>query len=229
VANIQVYPWLGLGDPVSGFTHLLGAVVFLWPAVLLLHRGRGDWRRVALLSVFVLSALFLLVSSGTYHLLPLDSSARAVFWRLDVAGIFVLIAGTFTPVHGLLFRGPMRWAPLLFIWAMAAVGMFLTIAFLGRVPHWAFTACFLGMGWTGLIGGIVLWRRDGFAFVRPLLLGAAAYTLGAVLEVMHWPTILPGVVGPHEVWHVAVLAGIFFHWQFTYQFAAGETSAMVVM
>ena len=59
VANTAVYPWLGLSEPVSGFSHLLGAVAFLWPAVLLLRRGRGDWRRIAVLSVFVLSALFL--------------------------------------------------------------------------------------------------------------------------------------------------------------------------
>ena len=77
--------------------------------------------------------------------------------------------------------------PLLLIWTVAAAGIFLTLVFLGVVPHWAFTACFLGMGWTGLVGGVVLWRRHGFAFVRPLILGAAAYTLGAVLEYSSGP------------------------------------------
>jgi channel protein (hemolysin III family) len=80
---------------------------------------------------------------------------------------------------------------------------------------------FVLMGWGGLYAGVVFWRRYGSAFVRPLMWGGIAYTAAAVCLVAQWPTLIPGVVGPHEVWHVAVLVGLSLHWKFVWQFAAG--------
>ncbi len=70
------------------------------------------------------------------------------------------------------------------------------------------------MGWLGLASGIALGRRYGFAFIRPLVFSGLSYTLGGVLEFLRWPIIMPGVLGPHELFHVAVLGGIGFHWRF---------------
>lgn len=67
----------------------------------------------------------------------------------------------------------------------------------------------------------MLWRRHGFAFVRLLLLGGVAYSMAVILLGLQWPTPIPGVVGPHELWHVAVLAGLGWHWSFVWRFAPG--------
>jgi predicted membrane channel-forming protein YqfA (hemolysin III family) len=83
------------------------------------------------------------------------------------------------------------------------------------------------MGWTGVVPTFVLWRRHGTSFVKPLVAGAGLYTAGAVLEFVGWPTLLAGIVGPHEVFHAAVLAGMGCHWQFISQFAAGEVPSPV--
>jgi channel protein (hemolysin III family) len=77
------------------------------------------------------------------------------------------------------------------------------------------------MGWGGLISCILLWRRYGFVFVRPLLSGGIAYTLGVVVLVLNWPTPIPGVIGAHELWHLAVLVGLGLHWKFVFGFAGG--------
>jgi channel protein (hemolysin III family) len=158
--------------------------------------------------------------SGGYHLLG-PGTGRFVLKQLDIAGVFALIAGTVTPIHAILFKGFHRWAPLLLVWAVAITGITLRSIFSDALPSGIGTAIFLAMGWGGAISCIVLWKRYGFDFVRPLFLGGLAYTAGALCHVFHSPVIIPGILGPHEVWHIAVLCGLGLHWSFVFSFAAG--------
>ena len=212
----------GFHDPFSAVTHLLGAVGFVVLGSVLLRRGRGDPARLAFLGVYAFACVFLLSMSGVYHMMAAGGTARAVMQRLDHAAIFVLIAGTFTPVHGLLFRGPSRWVPLVLIWAAAAAGVLLKTAFPDAVAESVGLALYLGVSWVGALSGVLLWRRHGFAFVRPLVYGGVAYSVGAVMEFLRWPTVIPGAVHAHEVFHLAVLAGAVFHYAFVSQFAGGQ-------
>ena len=68
---------------------------------------------------------------------------------------------------------------------------------------------------------IVLWRRFGWTFIKPAVLAGASYNLGAIVLLFHGPTIVSGIMGPHELWHFAVLSGLAMHWRFVYQFASG--------
>jgi channel protein (hemolysin III family) len=145
---------------------------------------------------------------------------RMVMQRLDHAAIFGLIAGTFTPVYGLLFRGFERWATLAFVWAIAAAGITLKTMFFAMIPEGLSVAVYLGFGWVGLYSGTLLARRYGMRFIRPLVWGAAAYTAGAILDFLRWPKLLTGVLGPHELFHLFVLAGIGCHWCFVRSCAA---------
>ena len=89
----------------------------------------------------------------------------------------------------------------------------------------AFSSVFLLFGWSGLITCIVLWRRYSFCFVKPLFWGGVAYSLGALILGQNSLTLIPGVVGAHEVWHVAVTIGLGLHWKFVFQFAHGPPHA----
>ncbi len=216
----DIYPIPGFSEPVSSLSHLLGAGIFFVFSLFLLRRGRGHWGRLFSLWVFTFAGVFLLSMSGVYHLLQPGSGGRAVLQRLDHSAIFVLIAGTFTPVHAILFRGWLRWLPLLLIWLAAATGITLKVIFFDDVSEWFGLALYLGLGWIGIASGVLLYLRFGWPFVRPLVLGALAYTLGAILEFQRWPIVIPGVVHAHELFHLAVLAGLFLHWRFILQFAA---------
>ena len=166
--DIEVYSIPGFREPASCFTHLLAAPVFAVLGYFLVQRGRGDWMRTASLAVMVLSTVFLLSMSAVYHLLG-PGMGRYVMRQLDVAGVFALIAGTVTPVHAILFRGFNRWAPLLLVWSAAATGITLMTTFSRTLPRGVGTAVFLLLGWGGLISCILLWRRYGFSFVKPLV------------------------------------------------------------
>lgn len=214
---MQVHPLPGFLEPVSSLTHLLGAGVFALLAVPLLRRARGDLRRVALFGVYAFAAVLLLAASGVYHMLPEASTARAVMGRLDLAAIFVLIAGTHTPVQGLFFRGFARWGVLLALWGIAALGITLFTIFYDDLPRGLGTGVFLLMGWLAGASGLIVWRRIGSARIAPLVLGGVAYSIGAVLQWRQWPNLVPGVFGAHELWHLAVLAGMGLHWHFLFE------------
>lgn len=216
--DITAFPIPGFREPVSCLTHLLATPVFVVLGCFLVRRGRGHWGHSASLVVMVLSTVFLLSMSAVYHLLG-PGTGRDVMRQLDVAGVFALIAGTVTPVHAILFRGFNRWAPLLLVWSAAATGITLRTIFSEELPRGVGTAVFLVMGWGGAISCILLWSRYGFWFVRPLLWGGVAYTLGVIVLGLKWPTVIPGVVGAHELWHLAVLVGLSLHWRFIFRFA----------
>jgi channel protein (hemolysin III family) len=222
VAVPSIYSIPGFSEPVSALSHLLGAVVLFVLSLFLLRRGWGDWRRVFFLWVFTFAGVFLLSMSGVYHLLTPGGGGRAVLQRLDHSAIFFLIAGTFTPVHGILFRGWLRWLPLLFMWAAAATGITLKVIFFDDVSEWFGLVLYLALGWTGISSGLVLYWRFGYRFVSPLLWGALAYTVGATLEFLRWPILIPGVVHAHELFHFSVLVGLLLHWRFLMQFPSGS-------
>lgn len=212
----------GFYEPVGAMSHLLGAVVFAVLAVPLLRKGRGDTFRFSVLAVYSFASVFLLSMSGVYHMLPEGSGARSVLARLDKAAIFVLIAGTHTPVQGLFFRGIARWGVLALMWSITAAGITLFTIFYDELPRGLGTTIYILLGWIAGTAGLVVWRRNGTDRVRLLLWGGVVYSAGAILLGLGWPTLLPGVLGPHELWHFAVLTAMTLHWKFLYR-AAGAS------
>ena len=109
---LELYHLPGFHEPFSAISHLFGALLFLALGVPLLLRGRGSFARVFYLGVYTFSCVLLFSMSGVYHMMVRGGTAHRVIERLDHGAIFILIAGTFTPAHGILFRGWLRWGPL---------------------------------------------------------------------------------------------------------------------
>jgi channel protein (hemolysin III family) len=223
----ELYHLPGFHEPFSAVSHLVGAVIFVVLGALLLRRGRGDRGRLVFLGVYACSCVLLFSMSGVYHMMVRRGTAHQVFERLDHGAIFILIAGTFTPALGLLFHGWLRWGPLLLIWAAAVTGITLKTIFFENLAEWLGLSFYLSLGWFGIFSTILLTRRYGFGFVKPLLLGGLVYTCGGIMEFLGWPMILPGIIHPHELFHLAVLAGAILHWRFVWQFAKGDTPVTV--
>ncbi len=140
--------------------------------------------------------------------------ARAVFRRIDHAAIYILIAATFTAVHGVLFRGLSRWGMIVAVWSFAVTCIVLSLLFFNDIPEFLNLISYIAFGWCGTVSGLKICKRYGFSFSKPLLYGGVSYTVGAVLDFLKLPVLISGVVGPHELFHIAVVCGIGYHWLF---------------
>ena len=212
--HYPVTPFLGFSDPVSSWLHLIGAVVALVLGIRMLKRFDGPRLYRLGLYIFIFGTMFMFSMSGVYHILDQGSVARYVFQHLDHASIWLMIAGTFTPIHLMLFRGWMRWGILALIWTAAINGIVLKTIFFDEFPEWLGLVFYLCLGWIGILSANVLIKRVGVHGIRLVAYGGIAYSIGAIFEFFQPPFFIEGIFGPHEVFHIAVILGVFFHWRF---------------
>jgi channel protein (hemolysin III family) len=218
----ELYRLPGCYEPFSALSHLLGAVAFLILGWRLLRCARGRRDRLILLGVYASSCVLLFLMSGLYHLMERGNLPRLVLERLDHAAIFILIAGTFTPIHGLLFRGWLRWGPLLVIWGAALAGIVLKTFYFEAISEWVGLLFYLSLGWCGAVTVVLLGWQHGFSAVRLLLLGGVAYSTGAVLDFLRYGVWIPHVIHSHELFHLTILLGALLHWMFIWRMVTEE-------
>lgn len=209
-------------EPVSTWTHLLGLIAAPPTTWFLIQRCRqfgssGYYQRGKLISlmIFGLGMACCYGASAAFHGIRGDAETLNWLERLDHVGIFALIAGTFTPVAWALMRPRQGRRGIALVWglSLACAGMVLA----GEpFPTPLATTVYLCLGW-GMVFGyceIRLAYRDRALMALPL--GGAVYSVGAALNVWGWPTLIPGVLGPHELFHVFVLVGTAVHIHFLF-------------
>lgn len=216
---MDIIPIPGFSEPFSSLSHLLTAGVALLGYYFLYQKGRSNSSRIFALSLYTFSLLFLFSMSGVYHLLDSAYLPHHVFQRLDHAAIWVLIAGTFTPMHMILFRGTWRWGVLILVWTIAITGLTLEAVFFEDVPAWMSLTFYLGLGWIGVLTSWHFRRTFGDDSIRYLWKGGLYYSIGGLLDFLNWPVIVPGVIGAHELFHVFVIIGAAYHWYFIYKWS----------
>lgn len=222
---IPLTPYFGLHDPVSSLTHLVSAVAVLAGAWFLHKKGRGDAWRTSSLLIFSGSLFFLFMMSGVYHAL-MPGPWRALFRRLDYAAIWIVIAGSATPVHTLLLRGHWRWGLTALFWGCAVTCLILLEVYFTELPYWSIITAYIGLGSLGLVSFYRIAARYGLKETTLLFLGGLAYSAGAIVDFTERPVLVPGVVGAHELFHILVMAGALLHWLFVYDWADGRSASI---
>ena len=162
-----------------------------------------------------------------YHLLDPAYLPRRILQRLDHAAIWLLIAGTFTPIHIILFRGAWRWAVLSFVWTIAISGLVIELIFFDDIPMWLSLSFYLGLGWVGFFSSWKFYQQYGDRSNRYMWLGGCFYSIGAILDSVSWPVLVPGILGPHEIFHVFIILGAGSHWLFIYHWAHYPTNNQI--
>lgn len=199
-----------LREPVSGLTHLGGAIAaFIGQIVLLVLASSGLEKLVSTL-VYGLSLVGLFSASAAYHLVNAGPKVTAVLRKLDHSAIYLLIAGTYTPFCVNAFSGFYRWGLLAIVWGIAIAGIVVKLFYMGA-PRWLSAVIYVSMGWLCLMAaGEMTTALTPFA-LGWLIAGGVIYTLGAVVYATKMFNFVPGKFGFHEVWHIFVLLGALAH------------------
>jgi hemolysin III len=197
-------------NPVRGFLHGTAAVVSVVGATLLtVFAGGGAWNRISLL-VFGVSLVSLFTVSSLYHSVPWGPAWKARMQRLDHTMIYVLVAGTFTPIAWIALDGWLRVATLAVQWGIVAAGA-VQKAFFPGVSRNLSVALQTTQGWLALL---LLWPLASalpWTALFMLGLGGVLYTVGMVILVTNRPRLWPHVFSYHEVFHILVVAGSSVH------------------
>ena len=174
--------------------------------------------------IFVLAGCLTMAVSSTYHFMSdgfkLTPHFNQLLENLDHFTIYFFIAGTYTPFLRKILAEPWRTYLLTAVWVTAILGVLYTYYKL-RLPKWAqsravYTGIFIAMGWILIIRIGEAWARMSRTDFTYLLLGGLSYSIGAVIYVIKKTDPLPEIFGFHEIWHVAVSAGFFFHYLLVY-------------
>jgi hemolysin III len=189
-----------------GWFHAAAALAAVGFTVVLCLRARADVPRLLSLLIFGLAMIELYSVSALYHIGSWSMPRRRVLRALDHANIFVLIAGTYTPLCVVVLAGWLRLTLLAAIWALAVAGISLTVLAPG-LPRWIGTSLYIGMGWVAVLALPAFLAVLPWIAVATLLLGGVLYTLGGVVYARRHPNPFPRVLGFHEVFHLLVIAG----------------------
>lgn len=210
-------------EPGSAITHFIGMMLAVFAAVpLLVKTGvTSGWQNMAVMTIFVGSMILLYASSTTYHAVNLAGQKLKFFRKIDHMMIFVLIAGTYTPVCLIILGGKSGYTLLALVWGIAAFGILIKSLWI-TCPKWFSSLIYISMGWVCvLVFGQLLDSLPAGGFLW-LLAGGLIYTAGGIIYALKLPLFNSRHhnFGSHEIFHLFCMGGSFCHFVFMYLYVA---------
>lgn len=206
-------------EPVSGLTHLLGAVLSAVGLVLMVYyaAAKGTVWHIVSFSIFGGSLILLYTASTLYHLLNISEKGVKVLRKIDHMMIYVLIAGTYTPICLVPLRGGWGYSLLITIWGIALCGIIIKLLWFDA-PRWLYTLFYLVMGWLVVIAFWPMIKTIPLGGILWLIAGGLLYTIGAIIYGTKWPPLKSKLFGFHEIFHLFVLYGSFCHFWLMFRY-----------
>jgi hemolysin III len=200
-------------EPFNSYSHLLGVVLSIIGLAALVVSSNGNPRRVVGFAIYGTSLILLYSASTIYHWLHVSPRTEDLLRRFDHIAIFLLIAGSYTPVCLVTLPGGWGWSVFGIVWSLAVAGVCLKI-FFHHLPPALTAIVYVGMGWLAVVAIVPLVQNVPPLGLMWLLAGGLAYTGGAVIYAIERPDPFPDVFGHHEIFHIFVLAGSALHFVF---------------
>ena len=210
-------------EPGSALTHFIGMMMALAAATPLLIKAAASStaHTVLAMSIFMLSMVLLYGASATYHSLNISGKALRIFRKLDHMMIFVLIAGSYTPVCLISLGGKTGYTLLTVVWGIALFGMVLKACWI-TCPKWFSSVLYIAMGWVCVLAFTKIVRALPSTAFGWLLAGGIIYTVGGVIYALKLPIFNSRHqnFGSHEIFHLFVMGGSVCHFIFMYLYVA---------
>ena len=214
---------LKIKDPGSALTHFIAMILALCAASPLIIKAAAepDKSHVLALSIFIVSMILLYAASTIYHTLDISPKINRMLRKVDHMMIFILIAGTYTPVCMLVLGDRTGWIMLALVWGIAVAGILINALWI-TCPKWFSSVIYIAMGWVCvLVFGPLLKTLSTPAFLW-LLAGGIIYTVGGVIYALKLPIFNAKhkFFGSHEVFQLFVMGGSVCHFIFMYLYVA---------
>jgi len=210
-------------DPASAITHFIGCLMAVFAAVPLLLRAarQPDKIHVVSLSIFIVSMILLYAASTVYHTLDISPKINKRLKKMDHMMIFILIAGTYTPICSIAIGGTVGYGLLALVWGIAVTGIVIKALWI-HCPKWFSSAMYIGMGWVCVLAFTQLLNALSPAAFAWLLAGGIIYTIGGVIYALKLPLFNSRHknFGTHEIFHLFVMAGSACHFIVMYSYVA---------
>ncbi len=191
-------------EAASAITHGLGLVLSIVGLIIMINVSGGDPSSLAAGVVFGSTLVLLYLSSTLYHSFS-GPKTKSVLQIVDHSAIYLLIAGSYTPVSLVTLRGPWGWSLLGVVWSMAIAGVVIKSVMKNKREHWISTALYLLMGWLVVVAMVPLIRSISAGGLALLVAGGLCYTGGVAFFV--WQKLKYN----HAIWHLFVIAGSACH------------------
>lgn len=210
-------------EPGSAITHFIAMMLTVFAATpLLVKSALSDTANMLpAMTIFILSMVLLYGASATYHSLNIGGRALRIFRKVDHMMIFVLIAGSYTPVCLIVLGGRMGYTLFAVVWGIAIVGMLLKACWV-TCPKWFSSIIYIAMGWVCVFVFGPLWNTLPHSAFLWLLAGGIIYTIGGVIYALKLPLFNSRhtFFGSHEIFHLFVMGGSLCHFIFMYHYVA---------
>ncbi len=205
---------LSIKDPGSAITHFIGMILAAAAStpLLVLAAHKNDGHTVPALAVFALSMILLYGASTVYHTLNISEKINRILRKVDHMMIFILIAGSYTPVCVIPLRDTVGYPLLFLVWGTAVTGILIK-AFWITCPKWFSSLIYISMGWLCVLAMVPLVASlPGAAFLW-LVAGGVIYTVGGVIYALKLPffNARHQYFGSHEIFHLFVMGGSLCH------------------
>lgn len=210
-------------DPGSAITHFIGMLMAVFAATPLLIKasGRPDSIHMVSLVIFILSMILLYTASTLYHTFGKTNKSHIRLKKFDHMSIYVLIAGTYTPICLIALPGRAGIILLIVVWSLAIIGIAVTGLWV-QCPKWFSAAVYIAMGWTCVLAFTQIINSLSLAAFEWLLAGGIIYTLGGVIYALKLPIFNSKHknFGTHEIFHLFCIGGSFCHFILMYHYIA---------
>lgn len=218
IANIEEN---GLKDKWSAITHFIGMLMTMLAAVPLLVRAAKapDMIHFISLGIFVVSMILLYGASATYHSVRASQRVQTILRKIDHMMIFVLIAGSYTPICLVVLNGTVGYVMLALVWGIATAGIIIKLCWI-TCPKWFSSALYIAMGWVCLIAFSRIYAALSGPAFGWLLAGGLIYTVGGVIYALKVPDFdaRHKSFGSHEIFHLFVMGGSICHFILMFQY-----------
>lgn len=194
----------------STYSHLLGTILAIIGWIILLAFGHPTFRESLSISIYSISSVFLFVSSTVFHATKRKENEISFARKMDHIAIFIMIAGSYTPLC--MFYLPNPWNIIILIaqWSMVILGIITKLIIL-NTPSWITISVYLFQGWMIVIALKPLSLAISTAQMILLFMGGILYSVGAIIYALQKPNPFPGIYGHHEIFHTLILIAAFLH------------------